>query len=65
LYTGERTILDSHCVALAIFSGKLFLYLQFWKICRFSRIASSREQKKRRRTAAWLCGGFVRRLEIA
>ncbi|MHA3676618.1 hypothetical protein [Faecalibacterium sp. PGM34] len=32
-------------VALAIFSGKLFLYLQFWKICGFSRIASSREQK--------------------
>ena len=28
-------------------------------------ISSSREQKKRRRTAAWLCGGFVRRLEIA
>jgi len=45
LYTGERTILNGRRVALAIFSGKLFLYLQFWKICGFSRIASSREQK--------------------
>ena len=33
--------------ALAIFSGKLFLYLQFWKICGFSRIAFSREGSQR------------------
>jgi len=65
LYTGERTILNGrrvrsgHLQRKIIFIFAILENLRIFQNCFFMRA------KKRRHTAAWLCGGFVRRWEIA
>jgi len=65
LYTGERTILNGRRVRFGHLQRKIIFIFAILENLRIFQNCFFMGVKKSRRTAAWLCGGFVRRLEIA
>jgi len=64
LYTVERTILNGRRVCFGHLQRKIIFIFAILENLRIFQNCFFMGVKKSRRTAAWLCGGFVRRWEI-
>jgi len=64
LYTVERTILNGRRVRFGHLQRKIIFIFAILENLRIFQNCFFIGVKKSRRTAAWLCGGFVRRREI-